>query len=61
MKKLIENWPLEFWSAEAFGGLIVVAMLVFAVLMITRTIDEGIQSAGYEYKPKPLPAPAVEP
>jgi len=61
MKKFIENWPLEFWSAEAFGGLIMVVMLAYAILTITRTVDDGIQRAGYEHTPQKPSPPANAP
>ena len=50
MKKLMEQWPYEFWPLEALGGLLTVGMLIYAVLIIARTIDDGIIKAGYEHR-----------
>jgi hypothetical protein len=48
MKKLIETWPYEFWPLEALGGVVMVAMIGYAIMMILRSIDQGIQRVGYE-------------
>ena len=46
MKKLIETWPYELWPLEALGGLVMVAMLVYAIVMIIDSVDDGIKRAG---------------
>ena len=51
MKKLIEAWPYELWPLEALGGLVMVAMLVYAIVMIVQSVNHGIRSAGYEHTP----------
>ncbi len=51
MKNIIEAWPYEFWPFEALGGLVMVAMLVYAIVMIVQSVDHGIRSAGYEHTP----------
>jgi len=53
MKKLIEAWPYELWPLEALGGLVMVAMLVYAIVMIIDSVDDGIKLAGYEQTTKP--------
>ncbi|NBQ96095.1 MAG: hypothetical protein EBS73_13925 [Betaproteobacteria bacterium] len=50
MKKLLEQWPYEFWPLEALGGLVIVGMLVYGILMIVKNIDDGILEAGYEHR-----------
>ena len=53
MKKLIEAWPYELWPLEALGRLVMVAMLVYAIVMIIDSVDDGIKRAGYEQTTKP--------
>jgi len=36
-------------------------MLAYAILMITKTVDDGIQRAGYEHTPQKPSPPANAP
>lgn len=53
MKKLMDQWPYEFWPLEALGGLVTVGMLIFALLMIVKNIHDGILKAGFERQTHP--------
>ena len=48
MKKFLAQWPYEFCPLEALGGIVIVGMVVYGFLMITKNIDDGILMAGYE-------------
>jgi hypothetical protein len=61
MKKLIEAWPYELWPLEALGGLVMVAMLVYAIVMIIDSVDDGIKRAGYEHTPTSDAEPGPKP
>jgi len=61
MKKLIETWPYELWPLEALGGLVMVAMLVYAIVMIIDLVDDGIKRAGYEQTPTRDAVPGPKP
>jgi hypothetical protein len=43
------------------GGLVMVAMLVYAIVMIIDSVDDGIMRAGYEHSPTRDAVPGPKP